>query len=49
MANHEPSHRRHVHDFDEERARQYDHQARQTVPGYDDLHNMASSLLGVEL
>jgi tRNA (cmo5U34)-methyltransferase len=39
----------HVHDFDEERARRYDQTARQTLPGYEDLHNMASSLLGVEL
>lgn len=51
MANHETSHHghQHVHDFDKDRARRYDHTARQTLPGYEELHNMASSLLGVEL
>ena len=51
MANHETSQHghEHVHDFDAERARQYDHRARQTLPGYEELHSMTSSLLGVEL
>lgn len=39
----------HVHHFDEERARQYDRTARQTLPGYEELHSMASSLLHIEL
>ena len=49
MANHETSHHGHVHDFDAERARRYDQIARQTLAGYEDLHHMASTLLGVEL
>ena len=51
MTNHSTSHHGHghVHDFDEERARRYDKMARQTLPGYEELHNMASSLLGVAL
>lgn len=51
MAQHTTSHHghEHVHDFDEDRARRYDHMARQTLPGYEELHNMTSSLLGVEL
>jgi tRNA (cmo5U34)-methyltransferase len=39
----------HVHDFDEERAQRYDPTARQTLPGYEELHNMSSALLGAEL
>ncbi|MGE0824025.1 MAG: class I SAM-dependent methyltransferase [Candidatus Binatia bacterium] len=51
MANHSTAHHGHghVHDFDEERARRYDQTARQTLPGYEELHNMVSSLLGAEL
>jgi tRNA (cmo5U34)-methyltransferase len=51
MANHEiaPYRHTHAHDFDAERARRYDQMARQTLPGYEELHHMASSLLGVEL
>nr|QST87833.1 putative class I SAM-dependent methyltransferase [uncultured organism] len=49
MVTHETPHHGHVHDFDAERARRYDQMARQTLPGYEDLHHMASSLLGVEL
>jgi tRNA (cmo5U34)-methyltransferase len=51
MANHGIAHHghEHVHDFDAERARRYDHMARQTLPGYEELHNMTSSLLGVDL
>jgi tRNA (cmo5U34)-methyltransferase len=53
MAHHETAHNDHdhghVHDFDADRARRYDHMARQTLPGYEELHNMAASLLGVEL
>jgi tRNA (cmo5U34)-methyltransferase len=44
-----PHAQEHVHHFDEERARRYDRTARQTLPGYEELHNMASSLLHVEL
>jgi tRNA (cmo5U34)-methyltransferase len=49
MANHSISPHEHVHDFDEERARRYDQTARQTLPGYEELHNMSASLLHVEL
>ena len=51
MANSETSHHghEHVHDFDAERARRYDHMARQTLPGYEELHSMTSALLGAEL
>ena len=52
MADYSISHHghEHVHDFDDaERARRYDQTARQILPGYEDLHNMASSLLGVGL
>lgn len=51
MTNPDTSHHGHghVHDFDDERARRYDHMARQTLPGYEELHHMTSSLLGVEL
>lgn len=51
MATHDtPAHsHEHVHDFDAERARRYDHMARQTLPGYEELHHMTSSLLGADL
>ena len=51
MADHNTSHHGHghVHDFDADRARRYDQMARRTLPGYEELHTMASSLLGVEL
>src|SRR4051794_9947640 len=48
---HRGSHHGHdrVHDFDDDRARRYGQTARQTLPGYEELHNMASSLPGIEL
>ncbi len=51
MDSHSPSHHQHehVHDFDEERARRYDRNARQAVPGYEELHSMTASLLDVKL